>query len=115
MRYLTAKERNVLRRALYDCDDAVNEVRTLYTIANRSSFAVVTTDPLRLIGALTANLKDADQDDMAFDFYSSVCLKRIEHASVLWFTRIEWNTDSTFDGEDQLDAFFEPEPEDDEE
>ena len=59
-RKLTPSERNAIRRALENCDDAVESVQTDYSgrfMYGQECFGIVTSDPFRLVGSWDGRLR----------------------------------------------------------
>ena len=112
-RKLTTSERNAIRRALEDCDDAVESVQTDYSgrdMYGAKCFGIVTDDPFRVVGSMSMSLGMAGYDDLAIDLYSNTCIDDMGLSKIVYFPDVEWNAGAPEDS----DAFFEEEDEEDE-
>ena len=112
-RKLTPSERNAIRRALENCDDAVESVQTDYSgrfMYGQECFGIVTSDPFRLVGSMSMSLGMDGYDDLAIDLYSNTCTDNMGMSKIVYFPDVDWNADAPED----LDSFFEEEDEEDE-
>ena len=112
-RKLTPSERNAIRRALENCDDAVESVQTDYSgrgMYGAKCFGIVTDDPFRVVGSMSMALGMEDHYDLAIDLYSNTCTDNMGLSKIVYFPDVEWNADAPEDS----DAFFEEEDEEDE-
>nr|DAH47973.1 MAG TPA: hypothetical protein [Caudoviricetes sp.] len=115
MSKLEAYERNAIRRALQNCDDAIDSIRADYSgryMYGRTCFGIVTTDPYRVIGSMSMDLGMNGYEDLAIDLYSNVCTDNMGMSTIIYFPDVEWNHEE--ESED-VEDFLNNEEEEDEE
>ena len=113
MSKLNASERNAIRRALSNCDDAIESVETEYSgrgMYGAKCFGIVTDDPFRVVGSMSMALGMDGYENLAIDLYSNTCTDNMGLSKIIYFPDVEWGAED--ESEDVYDFINNEEDED---